>query len=112
MTSTMTFLSKGLHWLVDLLLDPALHFVVVVFCLGFWVGNAQASPAPAVTDSIQVGIYVPVLASEVAERSVIVAFFTHSFVDGQTETCFYRSPLGTHAITINRAQICPLTIRV
>ena len=44
--------------------------------------------------------------------TVVVAFFTHSFVDGQTETCFYKSPMGTHAITINRAQICPLTIRV
>lgn len=44
--------------------------------------------------------------------TVVVAFFTHSFVDGQTRTCFYKSPLGTHAMTIGSARICPLTIRV
>jgi hypothetical protein len=43
---------------------------------------------------------------------LVVAIFSHDYVDGRNRICFYESIYGQHAITIDALRMCPLTIEV
>jgi len=43
---------------------------------------------------------------------LILAFYTGEYIDGLTKTCYYSSAKGTHAITIQAHQVCPMNIEV
>lgn len=43
---------------------------------------------------------------------LMLALYTGETVDGLNKICYYQSPKGTHAITINSYQICPRSIQV
>jgi hypothetical protein len=42
----------------------------------------------------------------------VTAMFSHSYIDGTTKVCIYKSYYGSHAITIKAHQICPSSIEV
>ncbi len=50
--------------------------------------------------------------SRFAAIAMVTAIFSHETVKFQTKTCWYRSPVGFHTLTIGRNQQCPLTIEV
>lgn len=44
--------------------------------------------------------------------ALVVAIYSHDYVDGRNRICFYESIYGQHAITIDAMQMCPMTIEV
>lgn len=43
---------------------------------------------------------------------VVVAIYSHDYIDGRNRICFYDSMYGSHAITIDAMRMCPMTIEV
>jgi len=42
----------------------------------------------------------------------LVAFYTGETVSGMNKICFYESPKGSHAITLDSYAVCPVSINV
>jgi len=40
---------------------------------------------------------------------LVVGIFSHDTTSGRNRNCFYTSVYGTHAVTIDIMQMCPLT---
>ena len=40
---------------------------------------------------------------------LVTGVYSHDYIKGRTRTCIYDSMYGSHAITIDAMQMCPLT---
>jgi hypothetical protein len=40
---------------------------------------------------------------------IVTGIYSHDYVAGRNRLCFYESVYGSHAVTIDALQMCPLT---
>jgi hypothetical protein len=62
--------------------------------------------------SLIFALIVIALVSFAESALATTAMFSHSYIDGTTKICIYKSYYGSHAITIKAHQICPGSIEV
>ena len=62
--------------------------------------------------SLIIAMFVIVLVSFTASVQATTALYSHSEVSGLNRICYYTSPAGTHAITVQAYQLCPMSIEV
>ena len=41
--------------------------------------------------------------------TIVTAIYSHDLIDGRNRICFYESIYGSHAVTIDAMNMCPLT---
>jgi hypothetical protein len=61
---------------------------------------------------LKIALFCLALVSFAESGFAVTAMFSHSYIDGTTKTCIYKSYKGSHAITIRAHQICPGSIEV
>jgi hypothetical protein len=62
--------------------------------------------------ALKIALIVIALVSFAESGLATTAMFSHSYIDGTTKICIYKSYKGSHAITIRAHQICPGSIEV
>ena len=61
---------------------------------------------------LKIVLFSCVLVSFAESALAVTAMLSHSYIDGTTKICVYKSYKGSHAITIRAHQICPSSIEV
>jgi hypothetical protein len=62
--------------------------------------------------ALKFALFALLLVSFAESSLATTALFSHSYIDGTTKVCIYKSYYGSHAITIKAHQICPGSIEV